>query len=174
MLNVNDQKILNERMNSLLFDSFLDSSTNGNETNSFESSSPLPPPPPPPLSQQQIEKQTNSQSNLEFVDFIEVNNDLYNIDQECAWLVDPKLNKLQVSKHQQQLMKQQIKNEEPNSPININPNSNHNNKTNNINNPNHKIKNPYKWIMEEFEDKNLDNVKRTLLVALDDISKGFS
>ena len=71
-------------------------------------------------------------------------------------------------------MKQQIKNEEPNSPININSNNNHNNKTNNINNPNHKIKNPYKWIMEEFEDKNLDNVKRTLLVALDDISKGFS
>ncbi len=28
--------------------------------------------------------------------------------------------------------------------------------------------------MEEFEDKNLDKVKRTLLVALDDISKGFS
>jgi hypothetical protein len=28
--------------------------------------------------------------------------------------------------------------------------------------------------MEEFEDKNLDKVKRTLLVTLDDISKGFS
>ena len=37
-----------------------------------------------------------------------------------------------------------------------------------------KIKNPYKWITEEFEDKNLDKVKRTLLVTLDDISKGFS
>jgi hypothetical protein len=37
-----------------------------------------------------------------------------------------------------------------------------------------KAKNPYKWIMEEFEDKNLDKVKRTLLVALDDISKGYS
>ena len=34
--------------------------------------------------------------------------------------------------------------------------------------------NPYKWLMEEFEDKNLDKVKRTLLVTLDDISKGFS
>ena len=37
-----------------------------------------------------------------------------------------------------------------------------------------KTKNPYKWIMEEFEDKRLDKVKRTLLVALDDISKGYS
>ena len=35
-------------------------------------------------------------------------------------------------------------------------------------------KNPYKWIKEEFEDKNLDKVKRTLLVTLDDIAKGFS
>ena len=34
--------------------------------------------------------------------------------------------------------------------------------------------NPYKWLMEEFEDKNLDKVKRTLLGTLDDISKGFS
>ena len=39
---------------------------------------------------------------------------------------------------------------------------------------NNKSKNAYKWIMEEFEDKNLDKVKRTLLVALDDISKGTS
>jgi len=36
------------------------------------------------------------------------------------------------------------------------------------------MKNPYKWIMEEFEDKRLDKVKRTLLVTLDDISKGYS
>jgi len=28
--------------------------------------------------------------------------------------------------------------------------------------------------MEEFEDKRLDKVKRTLLVTLDDISKGYS
>jgi hypothetical protein len=33
--------------------------------------------------------------------------------------------------------------------------------------------NPYKWIMEEFENKNLDKVRRTLLVTLDDISKGI-
>ena len=37
-------------------------------------------------------------------------------------------------------------------------------------NPN---KNPYKWIMEEFENNNLDKVKRTLLATLDDISKGI-
>ena len=37
-----------------------------------------------------------------------------------------------------------------------------------------KAKNPYKWITEDFEDKNLDKVKRTLLIALDDISKGYS
>lgn len=38
-----------------------------------------------------------------------------------------------------------------------------------------KSKNAYKWMMEDFDqDKNLDKVKRTLLVALDDISKGFS
>lgn len=37
-----------------------------------------------------------------------------------------------------------------------------------------KPKNLVKWIMEEFEDKNLDKVKRTLLVTLDDISKGYS
>lgn len=36
------------------------------------------------------------------------------------------------------------------------------------------IKNPYKWIMEEFENRNLDKVKRNLLVTLDDISKGTS
>lgn len=35
-------------------------------------------------------------------------------------------------------------------------------------------KNLVKWIQEEFEDKNLDKVKRTLLVTLDDISKGYS
>ena len=34
--------------------------------------------------------------------------------------------------------------------------------------------NPLKWIQEEFEDRNLDKVKRTLLVTLDDISKGMS
>ena len=84
MLNVNDQKILNERMNSLLFDSFLDSSTlNGaNETNSFESSiSPLSQ---PPSQQPRPVEQNNSQSNLEFVDFIEVNNDLYNLLKEAV------------------------------------------------------------------------------------------
>lgn len=38
-----------------------------------------------------------------------------------------------------------------------------------------KSKNAYKWMMEDFDqDKNLDKVKRTLLIALDDISKGFS
>ena len=36
------------------------------------------------------------------------------------------------------------------------------------------IKNPYKWITEEFENRNLDKVKRNLLVTLDDISKGTS
>jgi hypothetical protein len=46
--------------------------------------------------------------------------------------------------------------------------------SNNNNGKAAKNKNPYKWIMEEFEDKNLDKVKRTLLVALDDISKGTS
>ena len=35
-------------------------------------------------------------------------------------------------------------------------------------------KNLVKWIQEEFEDKNLDKAKRTLLVTLDDISKGYS
>lgn len=35
-------------------------------------------------------------------------------------------------------------------------------------------KNLVKWIQEEFEDKNLEKVKRTLLVTLDDISKGYS
>lgn len=36
-------------------------------------------------------------------------------------------------------------------------------------------KNLVKWITEDFqEDKNLDKVKRTLLVTLDDISKGYS
>ena len=55
-------------------------------------------------------------------------------------------------------------------------NNNNNNNTNSTYNSQYKSnkKNPYKWIMEEFEDKNLDKVKRTLLVALDDISKGFS
>jgi hypothetical protein len=33
--------------------------------------------------------------------------------------------------------------------------------------------NPYKWIMEEFENKNLDKIKRSLLVTLDDLSKGL-
>jgi hypothetical protein len=33
--------------------------------------------------------------------------------------------------------------------------------------------NPYKWIMEDMDNKNLDKVKRTLLVTLDDISKGL-
>ena len=37
-----------------------------------------------------------------------------------------------------------------------------------------KAKTPYNWMMEDFEDKNLDKMKRTLLVALDDISKGLS
>jgi hypothetical protein len=32
--------------------------------------------------------------------------------------------------------------------------------------------NPYKWLQQDFQDKNLDKVKRTLLVALDDLSKG--
>jgi len=38
----------------------------------------------------------------------------------------------------------------------------------------HKPNNPYKWIHEEFENRNLDKVKRTLLVTLDDISKGLT
>lgn len=34
--------------------------------------------------------------------------------------------------------------------------------------------NPYKWIKEDFEDRDLDKVKRALLCTLDDISKGKS
>jgi hypothetical protein len=44
----------------------------------------------------------------------------------------------------------------------------------NVNGGKTRPKNLVKWIMEEFEDKNLDKVKRTLLVTLDDISKGNS
>ncbi|RNA29051.1 hypothetical protein BpHYR1_031251 [Brachionus plicatilis] len=38
-----------------------------------------------------------------------------------------------------------------------------------------KSKNAYRWMMDDFDqDKKLDKVKRTLLVTLDDISKGFN
>lgn len=52
---------------------------------------------------------------------------------------------------------------------------NDNNNKENVRNLVKKSKNAYKWMMEDFDqDKNLDKVKRTLLVTLDDISKGFS
>ena len=76
MLNINDEDIIiksTERINSSSFDSFLDSTvstTNGNELNSFESP---------------MDNKLNDQSNLDIVDFIEVNNDLINIDQEYLW-----------------------------------------------------------------------------------------
>lgn len=92
----------------------------------------------------QHEEHNLNESKLDNVDFIEVNE----LDQEDFWLCEPDKRKA----------------------------SNNENKEN-VNNllVNKKSKNPYKWIVEEFdEDKNLDKVKRTLLVTLDDISKGFS
>ena len=53
--------------------------TTSNDTNSFDSALPL------TTDLQNHQQLTNDQSNLDFVDFIEVNNDLINIDQECAW-----------------------------------------------------------------------------------------
>lgn len=87
-----------------------------------------------------------NESKLDNVDFIEVNE----LDQEDFWLCEPDKRKASI-------------------------NENNKENVNNLLVSNKKSKNPYKWIVEEFdEDKNLDKVKRTLLVTLDDISKGFS
>ncbi|CAF0751117.1 unnamed protein product [Brachionus calyciflorus] len=94
-----------------------------------------------------------NESKLDRVDFIEVND----LDQEDFWLCEP--NKL--------------KNNSCNKE-NVNSNNNNNTNANNVN-LSKKSKNPYKWIVEEFdEDKNLEKVKRTLLVTLDDISKNIN
>ena len=93
-------------------------------------------------------------------------------------LCDPKTAQLNNTKlnRQQTRLKQDISD----TNLNLNDSNNNNSITTNNNNNTNTInitktkKNPYKWLMEDFEDKNLDKVKRTLLVALDDISKGFS
>ena len=172
MLNINDEDIIiksTERINSSSFDSFLDSTvstTNGNELNSFESP---------------MDNKLNDQSNLDIVDFIEVNNDLINIDQEYLWLCDPKSAlHTKLTQQQKHIMKQhQIKQDRLLAESIKNSTDNDNCPTNSTTITQTSIikttkKNPYKWMMEEFEDTNLDKVKRTLLVALDDISKGFS
>ena len=88
-----------------------------------------------------------NESKLDNVDFIEVNE----LDQEDFWLCEP----------------------DKQRKVTINENNKEN--VNNLLVNNKKSKHTYKWIVEEFdEDKNLDKVKRTLLVTLDDISKGFS
>jgi hypothetical protein len=141
--------------------------------------------------QQNVEKisdnhNTNklNETNLDYIDFIEVNNDLH-MDQEDFWLCDPKVTRqnLKQSRQQQQLqayIRQQQQNhsvlneqKQNNSNI-INSNNSNSNLTPTSTNGSVKAKNPYKWIKEEFEDKNLDKVKRTLLVALDDIAKGYN
>lgn len=117
-------------------------------------------------------------SNLDIVEFIEVDNDLINTDHEDFWLCDPKTNQTARQKQKRkdrelELEKENLNREKEREASRLLKNED--DFTLNITNSNMKPKNPYKWIMEEFDhDKNLDKVKRTLLVTLDDISKGFS
>ena len=118
-----------------------------------------------------------NETNLDVVDFIEMNADSLGVDQDQDfWLCDPKSTRqskqskqlqMYLRQQQQQQLQQQVLNEQKQNTV----------APTNGTAPNEKgqrVKNPYKWITEEFEDKNLDKVKRTLLVTLDDIAKGYS
>ena len=90
--------------------------------------------------------------NDELDDLLEVTNSTN--ESEDFWLCEPKkLSTFQVcgkSTNKENLMNNNNKTDDHQSTIN-----------------------PYKWIMEDMDNKNLDKVKRTLLVTLDDISKGL-
>ena len=123
-----------------------------------------------------------NETNLDVVDFIEVNTEPLDVDQDQDfWLCDPKSTRqskqskqlqMYLRQQQQQQLQQQVLNEKKQNTANAM------NTTSNGGADHHRagqrVKNPYKWITEEFEDKNLDKVKRTLLVTLDDIAKGYS
>jgi len=153
--------------------------TNAHEMNSalyMENVSPLPP---------------------DIIDFSQdVSEDLN--DQEDNWLCDPKKQQANTSQNSTQGAVNTSNNNKNNSKnssfvlndiknnqfdiddLNNNNKRNRNNNNGELNDSNNSEKkanqtNPYKWIMQDFEeDKSLDKVKRTLLVTLDDISKGYS
>jgi hypothetical protein len=149
--------------------------TNANEMNSalyIENVSPLPP---------------------DIIDFSQdISEDLN--DQDDNWLCDPKkqlANMTQNSPGTKNSNNNHTKNSSfvlndiKNNQFEIDDLNNNNKRNRNNNNGEQKDSensekkanqtNPYKWIMQEFEeDKSLDKVKRTLLVTLDDISKGYS
>ena len=117
-----------------------------------------------------------NETNLDVVDFIEVNQDSLGVEQDQDfWLCDPKSTRqskqskqlqMYLRQQQQQQLQQQVLNEKKQNTSTTTTSTN--------GDKGQRVKNPYKWITEEFEDKNLDKVKRTLLVTLDDIAKGYS
>lgn len=150
--------------------------------------------------QQQQPRETNSgssetttsgklmnETNLDVVDFIEVNNEPLGggdgQDQEDFWLCDPKSTRqskqskqlqMYLRQQQQQQLQQQVLHEKKQNTANTANSNSTTTTTTTTNGAGQRVKNPYKWITEEFEDKNLDKVKRTLLVTLDDIAKGYN
>ena len=120
---------------------------------------------------------TNStnDSNLDYIDIID-NSDLVNVTElEENWLIDPK--ELELKKNQRANksgVRKKLLEDTTNTSANNNINTESQSRTTNNNMNTSRNKNSINWLMEEFDDKNLEKAKRTLLVALDDISRGLA
>ena len=119
-------------------------------------------------------------SVIENVDLIEINTDSSGSDQEFSWLCNPM--KDMNNESLVNYLTSNTSNKEASDSVDVDTGSIDRmiapraNKSLDWERSEKRRKptNPYKWIKEDFEDRNLDKVKRALLVTLDDISKGKS